>query len=439
MFLHDPCSRCGRTLLELRRDANRDAMRGSAPLCSVPACPLVQKVLGFADKPARPGTELMGPSPPAVFVGRFGYPKVALGPLLPPVPEMASPLLAQSPAEWAAAAVRRGANASADASSARKSDIAEILAMRSRLVRSKATMQVTAPRDSARALEVSRALAMADKPLDTEVTLKKPPKLDFQPKVDNFAAPMGPSVDVVDARVLSSPSVPRKVDAIVSDIHADAATGTQEMYEGGISTYQIQRLLSVGLLGLERRRKLVPTRWSITATDDIIGKQLMEQIKDFPQIDAPQVFAADLFGNDFHVILWGAPLGFEMIEAWQGEDGEWGVGHDWEGHEGRTSYADSITGAYYAARLSVLEQLAERQRQARIFVYREITEEYWAPLGVWVIREAVKNAMQGKGLVFEDLASAMRHVERRTRWKEWSRAAVLPRDARVQKRLTDFD
>ncbi|MFA5861227.1 MAG: hypothetical protein WDA16_05980 [Candidatus Thermoplasmatota archaeon] len=419
-MLHEACSRCGRTLLELRRDANRDSMRGSAPLCQVPRCPLVQKVLGFEDAPAHPGTELMGPSPPAVFVGRYGYPKVALGPLLPPAPEMAAPGLAETPAEWA-----------------RKLDIADILAMRSRLVRSKATMDVTSPRDQAHALEASRALAMTDKPLDTEVTLKKPPKLDFEPKVDGFAAPMGPSVTIIDARVLSSPSVPRKVDSIVSDIHADAATGTMELYDGGISAYHIQRLLSVGLLGQERRRKLVPTRWSITATDDILGKQLIEQVKGFATVDAPLVFSADLFGNYFHVLLMPRVWAYEMIEAWQGDDG-WMAGHDLEPYAGRASYADSITGAYYAARLSVLEWLIEQQRQASVFVYREITEDYWAPLGVWVIREAVKMAMQGKGLVFEDIASAVRHIARRSRNGDWTKTMVLPKEAHAQRTLRDF-
>jgi hypothetical protein len=399
-------------------------MRGSAPLCNVPGCPLVQKVLGFADKPSKPGTEIIGPSPPAVFIGRFGYPKVAMGPLLPPGAALASPMLAQEPSEWA-----------------RSLDIADILAMRSRLVRSKTMVKVDERNAVPHALEASRDLAMAARPVDTEITLKKPPKLDLtQPKVDAFTAPMGPSVTAIDARVLSSPSVPRKVDAIVSDIHADAATGTKELYEGGISAYHIQRLLSVGLLGEERRRKLVPTRWSITATDDILGKQLIEQVKEQPLLDTPQVFSADLFGNYFWVVLLGGkrPFAYEMIEAWQGENGEWGVGHDWEGYQGRTNYADSITGAYYAARLSVLEYLAERQRQSSIFVYREITEEYWAPLGVWVIREGVKHAMSGRGLAFEDVASAIRHVERRARWKDFARVAVLPREARVQKRLTDF-
>lgn len=421
MTLHDPCARCGRTLLELRRDASRDAMKGAAPLCGVPRCPLVQRVLGFADRPVAPGRELHGPSPPAVFVGRHGYPSVTLGPLLPPVPDLAPESgLGDSPADWA-----------------RKLDIADILALRARLVRSKSPVRVDKPTEG-KAIEASQAIAMSEKPLDTEVVLKKPPKLDLsQPKVDSFAAPMGPSVDVIDARVLQSPSVPRKVDALVSDVHADAATATGEMYEGGISPYHIQRLLSVGLLGRERRRRLVPTRWSITATDDIIGKQLIDEAKAHSTIDAPLVFSSDLFGNHFWILLMPRVWSFEMIEAWQ-EEGGWLAGHDLESYQGRSSYAESITGAYYAARLSVLEWLVAKQRQASVFVYREITDEYWAPLGVWVIREAVKHAMEGKGLVFEDVPSAMRHVARFTRAHDWARMAVLPKETHAQRTLRDF-
>lgn len=420
-MLHEPCSRCGRTLLELRGDATRESMRGTAPLCSVPRCPLVQRVLGFAERPRALGTELQGPSPPAVFVGRHGYPAVQMGPLLPPIPELAASGLSDSPADWA-----------------RDLDIADILAMRSRLVRSKSLVRVDAAAQSATgALEASRALAMASKPLETEVTLAKPPRLTFEPKLDAFAAPMGPSVNVVDARVLSNPSVPRKVDAVVSDVHADAATGTMEMYEGGISPYHIQRLLSVGLLGRASRRKLVPTRWSITATDDILGLRLIEDVKEQTVLDKPEVYASSLFGNHFHVMLLPRAWAFEMLEAWN-EEGEWRMGHDVEPYQGRTSYADSVTGAYYAARLSVLEHLLARRVQAAALVHREITEEYWAPLGVWVIREAVKTALAGKGLPFEDVESAVRHVHRRSRAKDWVKVAVLPREARVQRTLKDF-
>lgn len=414
----EPCTRCGRTLLDLRQGATRDALRGSALLCSVPACPLVQRVMGFPEAPRVGSRELHGPSPPAVFVGRHGYPDVTVGPLLPATPETA-PGIGDSPAEWA-----------------KDLDIATILQLRSRLFRSKAPARVDRPLGT-RALEASRDLAMAAKPVETEVTLAKPAKLDLSPKVDGFAAPMGPSVDVVDARVLSHPSIPRRVDAIVSDVHADAATGATELYESGISPYHIQRLLSVGLLGEGRRRKLVPTRWSITATDDILGKELIEEVKQHAAVDAPQVFAADLFGNYFHVLLLPRVWSFEMIEAWQ-ENGGWMFGRDAEGYGGRTAYVEQVAGAYYAARLSVLEHLAARKRQAAVLVYREITDEYWAPLGVWVIREAVRTAMEGRGLVFGDIGSAVRHVARRTRTREWLARATLPKEARAQTTLRDF-
>jgi hypothetical protein len=416
--LQDPCARCGRTLLDLRRDASRDALRGSALLCPVPACPLVQKVMGFPEAPRVAGRELHGPSPPAVFVGRHGYPNVTMGPLLPATPESA-PHMGDSPAEWA-----------------RDLDIADVLAIRARLFRSKAPVRVDA-RDASRALEVSRDLAMAAKPVETEVTLAKPPRFSLEPRVDLTATPMGPSVDVVDARVLSHPSIPRRVDAAVSDVHADAATGVGELYGSGVSPYHIQRLLSVGLLGEGRRRKLVPTRWSITATDDILGKQAIERVKAHPALDAPQVFASSLFGNHFQVLLLPRAWAFEMLEA-RKEGETWGFGHDMEGYGGRTQYVQEVAGAYYAARLSVLEHLERVRRQAAVFVYREITEEYWAPLGVWVIREGVKAAVDGKGLTFGDVESAVRHVTRRARTPEWVRHAVLPREARVQRTLKDF-
>ena len=51
-------------------------------------------------------------------------------------------------------------------------------------------------------------------------------------------------------------------------------------------------------------------------------------------------------------------------------------------------------GAYYAARKSVCEYLFKIRRQARILIFREVRGGYLVPLGVWVIRETVKNAME---------------------------------------------
>jgi hypothetical protein len=67
-----------------------------------------------------------------------------------------------------------------------------------------------------------------------------------------------------------------------------------------------------------------------------------------------------------------------------------------EGYEGRTAYVEETAGAYYAARLGVLEHLQERDKQAKCLVLREITDDYWAPVGVWQVREGVRNAFDGE-------------------------------------------
>lgn len=386
------------------------------PLCAMPRCPLVERFSGFAPKPT--GLDLFGASPPAVFVGRHGYPRVNLGPLVPPGASVDARL--DDPAALA------------------DLDIATILGMRAGLVRSKSPVDVRMGADPTHALEVSQALAIATRPVDTELRLSKPLPLDrVAPRLDATNAPMGPSVDVVRARLTENAPVARKVDALVSDVHADAATALWEMYEGGVGLGQMQRVLSVGLLGEAKRRRLVPTRWSITATDDQIGLRLLDEIRSYPEIDTITLHEATLFGNRFLVAFLPRPWCFEMVEAWR-EDGAWGFGSDREGFHGRTAYAENVAGGYYAARLPTIEHLHARRRQAAVFLHREITEDYWAPLGVWVVREGARRAVESKPLPFEDVPSLIRHLERHARGPGWMGHAKLLREAATQKRLSDF-
>jgi hypothetical protein len=74
---------------------------------------------------------------------------------------------------------------------------------------------------------------------------------------------------------------------------------------------------------------------------------------------------------------------------------------DYEGFRGRRDYAEDTAGGYYAARLSILQKLDEIKRTASVLALRFVTKEYWAPLGVWVVREAVKKALEGRGIGFE--------------------------------------
>ena len=82
--------------------------------------------------------------------------------------------------------------------------------------------------------------------------------------------------------------------------------------------------------------------------------------------------------------------------------------------------------------------MVEAQRQASTVVYREVTEEYWAPLGVWVIREGVREAMRSHGTSLETIDEAVDLVSSKVRLKEWHRKARHVREAKVQRRLEDF-
>src|SRR3990172_575165 len=60
--------------------------RGAKLLCGKERCPiLVRWDFMMRTAPMIDRTDIDGSSPPGVFVGRFGYPKVFVGPLVPPV------------------------------------------------------------------------------------------------------------------------------------------------------------------------------------------------------------------------------------------------------------------------------------------------------------------------------------------------------------------
>src|SRR2546422_51306 len=59
--------------------------RAAKLLCGKPRCPILVKYDSMMKtQPLIDDTALDGSSPPGVFVGRFGYPKVFLGPLIAP-------------------------------------------------------------------------------------------------------------------------------------------------------------------------------------------------------------------------------------------------------------------------------------------------------------------------------------------------------------------
>src|SRR2546425_6763446 len=238
----------GATLAEVRREIACQVCRGDIKRCRLAICPYLERVrTWFTERRDLQTKNLFGASPPSAFVGSWGYSKVLVGPLVPPVRDEDTSIL--------------------DASESWLSyDLPEILRFRLSLVRGKAPRRVAEARMPDRILSTVQEAAMASKPIDTEMWFSKKPTL-----VSPFSArapPSGPSADLTKVDLASSPSVPRRVDDLVSDTDLRAGEAVTDLFDHGISQSQITRVFSVGLLGMKDRRRLVPTEWSITAGDD---------------------------------------------------------------------------------------------------------------------------------------------------------------------------
>ena len=215
--------------------------------CGRPLCPVLRRLEEIASLP-RIGRSLEGMSPPEVFVGRHGYPLVRAGPMVPVGGSLQKPALGM--------------------------DIGDIIAARSALVRSEAKVAIKQAEAPGKLLETCQQIALSAEPVGTEVSFFRPPQGRLQ--FDGVLSPSGPSGEMKGVEITTNPIIPRRVDQMVEDRDAAAGEAAAELYSSGIGTEHISRLLSLGLLG--RRRKLVPTRWSITASDDMIGKALKDSV-----------------------------------------------------------------------------------------------------------------------------------------------------------------
>ncbi|MBI4448891.1 hypothetical protein HY641_02595 [Candidatus Woesearchaeota archaeon] len=315
----------------------------------------------------------------APFVGRIGYPHLNIGMLAPVVSEQES-WLHDAPCEWAA----------------REIPSATIIDLRSELLNSRFKAHIKA---KPRLLELAREAAMSHKPTEMEIKLKSVPKMSIS--LHQFSAPTGPKGDLLHAALTSNPTVSSKVERVVDGNDWKAADAITYLYGNGFDETFLTRLLSVGTVGLKTERKLVPTRWSITATDDIIGKQIIDEIADHDECGYTVRFGGHL-GNYFLVLTFPGPWSYELFELMVGR-GQLEYSTDHEFHQGRKRYADETAGGYYASRLAVLEMLKEQRERGRVLCLRFITPEYDTPLGVWVVREAARKATRAAPIAMDSL------------------------------------
>ncbi|PSP93699.1 hypothetical protein BRC91_08900 [Halobacteriales archaeon QS_4_62_28] len=355
------------------------------------------------------GDALFGSTAPEIFVGRTGYPDVSTGVLSPMASDADAETFATS-GNW----YRQGFG------------IDDVLQRRTGMLNStrSATVDVSDVWDGF--VGTQREVAIADHPVDVEVSLDGKPDLDVA--FDDISTPTGPRARAQHADLAENPHVPGAVEKTLEDDDWHAEGAMNYLYRRGFDVYEVNTILSAGALGRTRQRKLVPTRWSITAVDDTVGQYLRGTIMNRDTIDQTEVWYNEYMGNRYWVLLSPGQWEFELVEM-KAPESVWNPGGQThylasanEGYEGRTDYVEETAGAYYAARLGALEHLAERDRQAKCLVLREVTDDYWAPVGVWQVREGVRNAFQQGGPPGRQLS------ERPRTEQDGSDAAVHPQD-----------
>ncbi|HID43544.1 MAG TPA: hypothetical protein EYP30_07215 [Archaeoglobaceae archaeon] len=350
-------------------------------LCGRIKCPLLEKfrfLTPFSDVEG----QIEKPTPPSVFVGRMGYPKINAGPLLT-MSSFPEPEFADSPWLW-------------------ESTIEDVIKIRSSLLRGMKRLDI---KSEDRYLIELQETAASTKHIEVETEVKKIIK---RPVFDDVMQPMGISARIEGFEVVENPKIPGRVEKVYYD-DLNAVKALKYLFDHGFNTYYLQRIFSVGMLGEKKKRKLVPTRWSITAVHDILGEEMKKEISDFNTLDEYLLFSFEHFGNHFEIIFSPGNYSFELVEIWTKKsfwnpESTW-IGYDREDIMKRKDYS-VLGGGYYASRLPVLEYMIEKRRKASVTVIREIKPEYYAPLGVWVVEEGVRKALNNqpeKSNSFENL------------------------------------
>ena len=367
------------------------------------------------------GDTANGSTPPSLLVGEYGYPKIRVMLNIPPNVYGEAAEIYDDPVGWWG-----------------KYSLEKIINFRTRLLGSMVKVDVHDPwKLYEKEINIS---AVSIKPVDSEIKLSEVPKLSL--RFSSFVKPIGLTAEAKDIRITSSPVLGSLLEKRIFD-DLRASRSLIELYNSGYSIYTLIYALSGGLLGSLRSKKIVPTRWAITAVDSILGEYFRKKIIHYPYIDEVFAFFGEYLENSFLVILYPGPLELEWIEAWHPRS-LWAATSKepsfltlYEDTRGRYEFMD---GGYMAARFSVFEYLDSIRRQATIFIYREVKPGYYAPVGNWHIRETVRRIMHQPPRKYQSLSEAFDKelmnfdIPR----EKWIRSSKLLRELRERRTILEY-
>lgn len=176
-----------------------------------------------------------------------------------------------------------------------------------------------------------------------------------------------------------------------ADNEEKAKNAIISLYEREVNEHQIINLLALGTFGLQSNKKLVPTRWAITAYDQTLEKHLHQKIIKYNPLNSYEIYHHKDKGNEFIIILFPEPFQAQVTEKFEG-----GLEEDYVSHNNKLQTKEPMcSGGYYATKLPVFEQLNQRKKQSAYISIR-IIKDYELPLGVVFVRESVRTALKNQ-------------------------------------------
>lgn len=331
------------------------------------------------------GTDLAGSSPPSVFIGSAMYPKVSAGPMIAPVHGDTSVM--DRPEEWIPGNISQE----------------EIIRYRLSLVRGMHQVGISDLEN--RFVEKLQEIALSGGSIEAEARFSTSPA-GFSFSEEH--TPYGPSAPL-ESLEIEGQRWNRELERVYYDTDLRAAEAVIDLHHRNVPFSSIQKAFSVGVMGGKRKRHLVPTRWSITACDTTIGNHLLSRVRKCSPIDTWRVHEFSSLHNRYAVILMPTSWQYEWTEAFVRVLGnEEVVFSDFERHKPKKTYSH-LGGCFYSCKMAVLEALAEEQKQAGAIILREAHSGY-VPLGVFNVRENVRNAMKQSAHECEDAAAVREYL-----------------------------
>ncbi len=352
-------------------------------LCGLPNCPVKErlKVIVKTYVKISSSSSFLGGSPPSGVVGEHNYPKVSIYVGVSPESSDDDIRFLEDPQKWWSLRL----------------SLDDVVKLRSSLVSIVQKNINVKSVDELASKEIS-LIEVSSRPVDCDVNVEK--ILDSRILFDLKLLPL--SVRVLGRlKVCSNPKIDKSVEKIIHDYDMKARDAVIKLYEDGVDIYTIQRAFSFGLLGTRRFRKIVPTRWAITAVDRIITGYLRNKVKQLKIYDKYEIYQITFMNNRFTVIVLPGNIRILWLEFWYPRNGfnnrnpvlSLKIEEDLKGD------VETMDGGFEAARMGILEALYRQGFQCRVIIVREILPEYYIGIGNWHIREDTRNVFNLQPLI----------------------------------------